>query len=325
MSGRSRRLGLSVLLRDAFGQALDWRLLTLFTTIVLATTSIAAFPVWRTMASVFDDSPRAADFARAFDPLAFEDLAMAFVRSGAPIAGATLVALIAAVLSWPLLAGIAVAAARAPAPRSVVGLLAGGLQYYSRMLRIGVVALGPLLVVGGVGALAFRVARRHAAHAILESQGTLGWRLALALSLVVFVVVHATLELGRAAYGADDELRSGWQAWLRGVVLTARHPLRVLGAYLGTTLVSYAVALPLLAFRLRVSGPSAAELVLGFVLAQLAVAALGWGRAARLSALTALSRGHSPVSVTPADAPEALAADARAVAPGSIVSRPGSL
>jgi hypothetical protein len=98
----------------------------------------------------------------------------------------------------------------------------------------------------------------------------------------------------------------------------------VLGAYAGATLASYAIALPLLVLRLRVSGPSGAELLLGFVLAQLAVAALGWGRAARLFAFTALSRGHSPVSLTPADAPEAVASDARAVSARSIVSRPDS-
>jgi hypothetical protein len=74
-----------------------------------------------------------------------------------------------------------------------------------------------------------------------------------------------------------------------------------------------------------VSGPGAAELILGFILAQLAVAALGWGRAARLFAFTALSRGHSPVSVTPADAPEAVPAGADAVSASPIVSRPGSL
>jgi hypothetical protein len=220
---------------------------------------------------------------------------------------------------------MAIGAARTPAPRSVVGLLAGGLHYYSRMLRIGVVALGPLLVVAGIATLAFRAAGRHAANVMLESQAALGWRAAIITSLLVFVLVHATLELGRAAYAADDELRSGWQAWLRGVVLTARYPLRVLGAYLGATLASYAVALPLLVIRLRVSGPSAAELLLGFVLAQLAVAALGWGRAARLFAFAALSSGHSPASLTPASAPEAVRSDARAVPSGSIVSRPGSV
>jgi hypothetical protein len=325
MNERSRRQRGALLLRDAMGGALDGRLLALFTAVVFLTTMVAALPAWRVLAGALDDSPRAVEFARAFDPLAFEDVAMAFARQGAPIAGASLAALILAALSWPLLAGMAIGAAHRAERRTFASLLAGGIHYYTRMLRIGLVAMGPLLALGGVVALVYRAAGRHARHAILESQGNLGYRVALAVSLLLFAVVHATLELGRAAYGADDDLRSGWQAWLRGVVLTARHPLRVLGAYAGTTLAGYAVALPLLVLRLRVSGSGAAELIFGFVLAQLAVAALGWGRAARLFAFTALSRGHSPLSLTPADARDAVPADAHAVSAPSIASRPGAL
>jgi hypothetical protein len=322
MNDRSRPPLVTAIVRGATGAAREWRLLTLFTITVLLTTLVATFPAWRVLASVLDDSPRAKDIARSFDLLAVEDMGMALFRSAAPVTGATSLATLLGVFSWPFLAGMAVGAARGERSRSFAEVLARGITYYTRMLRIGLVAIVPLALIGGAATLAYKAARHHARHVVLESQASLGWRAAFAVTLLVFVVVHATIELGRAAFGVDDHLRSGWSAWLRGVRLTGRHPLRVLGAYLAATVASYVIAVPLLIVRLRVSGPSGAEMVIGFVLTQLAVASLGWGRAARLFALTALSRSHSPASVTPADAPEALPNGVHI--PSGSIARPGS-
>src|SRR5690349_4783645 len=116
--------------------------------------------------------------------------------------------------------------------------------------------------------------------------------------------MHATIEAGRAEYGANDALRSGFGAWLRGVRLVARDPLRTMGAYFGATLASFVIAVPLLVMRLQISGPGVGALVVGFVLTQLGVASLGWGRAARLFALTAIARSHSPAIAVPSDGSE---------------------
>jgi hypothetical protein len=259
------------------------------------------------MASVFDESPRAQEFAATFDALAMQDLGMALVRSGAPVTGGFALGTLFAAVSWPFLAAMAMGAARGERPRTFAELLEGGIAYYVRMLRIGLVAIVPLAIIGAVSGGAFRGARHLARRAILESEATLGWRIATVVALLVFVLIHATIEAGRAQYGADDELRSGWSAWLRGVRLAGRDPLGTMGAYLGSTLASYAVAVPLLILRLRISGPSGAALVVGFVLTQLAVAALGWGRATRLFALTAMARSHA----VKAAAPSAPSEDAR--------------
>jgi hypothetical protein len=323
MRARSRRPRVGAILGSAMSGALDWRLLTLFTIVVLVPTAVSAVPVWRVLASALDHSPRAEQIAEAFDLLAFQDLGMAVARSGASISGATIVATVVAVLSWPFLAAMVIGAAGVERPRSFSELLVGGVVYYTRMLRFGLVALLPFALVGGAIALIARSAFRYAERAILESHATLGWRAAFAISALLFVVVHASLEAGRAAFGADDGLRSAWQAWWRGVALTIRHPLRVLGTYFGASLASYALAIPLLIGRLHVSGPSNTELAMGFVLAQLAVAALGWGKAARLFALTALARSHSPISATPADAP-ATVPNATHAASRPAISRPGS-
>ena len=320
---RPQRYDLKAILGDGMRGALEWRLLTLFTATVLYTTAVAAFPVWRVLATELNRSPRAEEIARSFDLLVFSDLGAAFIRSAAPVTGAVAVAMLLAALSWPFVAGMAVGGARGERPRTFVDWIEGGVVYYTRMLRVGLVAVVPLAMVGCVAALAFGGARHYASRAILESNATLAWRAAFAVTLLMFAVVHATLELGRAVFGADDELRSGWRAWLRGVELMVRHPLGVLGSYLAPTLASYVVVVPLLIARLRASGPSAVELVMVFVLTQLAVATLGWGRAARLFALTALARSDSPSGLTPDDAPESVAGDVHVVTSrGPIVSRP---
>jgi hypothetical protein len=322
MSKRQRYV--TTLLRDAMTTALDARLLTLFTAVMLAITAVAAVPVWRLLGNLLDRSPHVQALAEGFDGLAFQDMGMAFARSAAPLSGATLVATLLAAFSWPFLAGMAVSAARAQRPRTFVSWLEGGLAYYTRMLRIGLVAIVPLAVVAGIVTVVYWAARRYAHGVVLESQATAVARGALAISLLVFIVVQTSLELGRAAFAADDQLRSGWQAWLRGLTLMGRYPLASFGSYLGATLASYAVAFFLFVVRVRVSGPSAAQLVVGFVVAQLGVAALGWGRAGRLVALTALSRSHLSSGMTPADAAEAIPGEAREVRAGSVVSRQGS-
>ena len=299
MNDRSERRGLAAILRAAMSGALDWRLLALFAGTALWTSMIATFPAWRVMASVFDDSPRAQEIAGAFDLLAMQDMGMALARSAAPVTGGIGLATLFALLSWPFLAAMAIGAARRDRPRTFAEVLEGGIAYYVRMLRIGLVAIVPLALVGGVSAGVFRGARQFGRRAVFESQATLGWRVATLVVLAIFVLIHATIEAGRAAYGVDDDLRSGWSAWLRGVKLIGREPRRAIGAYLGATLASYAIAVPLLVLRLRISGPSGVALVAGFILTQLAVASLGWGRASRLFALTAIARSHAAAAVAP--------------------------
>jgi hypothetical protein len=306
MNDRPQRNQVTAIVREAMEDALEWRMLMLFTTTVLVTSAVAGVPAWRVFAGAFDHSPRAGEIARSFDLLAFEDVGMAFARSVAPVTGALAIATLLSALSWPFLAGIAMGAARGERPQTFAAVLQAGIAYYTRMLRIGLVSIAPLALFGVAAAGAFGGARYYAKRAILESQATLAWRGALAFTLLLFIVVHATIELGRAAFGVEPELRSGWRALQRGMRLMVRHPLRVLGAYLGPTLVSYVAAIPLLIARLRLSGPSAAELVIAFVVTQLVVASLGWGRAARLLALTRLARLHFQTSLTPADAPEAV-------------------
>jgi hypothetical protein len=320
MNESPRRPQLTAILRSSIRGTLDWRILTLFTATVLWTTMVASFPAWRVLSSVLDHSPRAKEIASSFDLLAMQDVGVALYRSAAPVTGGLTMATLLGVFSWPFLAGMAIAAARWQRPRTFTEVLDGAIVYYTRMMRIGLVSIVPFALFGVVVGVAYKGAREFGRHAILESQATLVWRITIGATLLVFIVVHATIEAGRAAFGADDRLRSGWTAWVRGVRIFVRSPLHVLGAYLGATLASYVVAVPLLVLRIRLSGPSGVALATGLVMTQLAVATLGWGRAARLFALTALARSYAPASAIPEDAAEPALDDTRDV-PGDSMFR----
>jgi hypothetical protein len=148
----------------------------------------------------------------------------------------------------------------------------------------------PQTLVGALAAGAFTLARKISERVLLESQADRAQLAAALVAAVLFVLVHATIEAGRAQLASDDRLRSGWHAWGLGVRLTVRRPLAVLGRYLGTTLLAWLIAAAFLAGRIRIAGSSLPPLACAFLVAQLGVAAIGWGRAARLAALIAISR-----------------------------------
>jgi hypothetical protein len=271
--------------------ALQWRLLVVWVVGLLTPTAVMAIPLWRTIAGVFDFSPHAAEIARRFDILAIEDLGVVLGRSAATVSGASTASMM--LLTWaltPLLAGVTLTAAGAREPLGFVALLQGGVAWYFRMLRLLLVSLVPLgVLVGGLSGAAFALAKKHAEKALTQTSAESRSTWAMVLTLVVFVVVHATVEAARAQYLADPRLRSGWRAWARGVQQLFRQPVAVLALYVGPSFVGLVVAAVLLLVRIRVSAASFVGFLVGFVLVQLAVAAVGWGRASRLFALAALA------------------------------------
>lgn len=285
---------------QALTAAAQWRLLLVWTLGLLLPTAIAALPIWRLLAVAFDQSPRAADIAQRFDMLAFEDFISAFQRSAAPVMGAIGAAALTFSLVQPFLAGVTLAAARHPFEQlRVRTLLERGMGFYGRMFRLMLVSLVVLggaigIIGGGIGAITEKIAK----HAVLESSANRAGHVANAVTLIVFILVHATVEAARAYLATDERRRSAWRAWWAGVRLLVRRPGRLLGLYLGPTVVSLVVAFVLLVIRIRLVGSNTFLFLLAFIVTQLAVAAIGWGRAARLFALTDLLR--APVAVVPA-------------------------
>ena len=290
------------LFAEALTGALQWRLLVVWIVGLLLPTAMMAIPLWRTIAGVFDFSPHAAEIARRFDILGIEDLAVVLGHGAPTLSGATTASMLLTLLLGPLLAGVTLTAANARQPLGFVALVQGGAGWYARMLRLLFVSLVPLgVVVGGLSAAAFALAHKHAEKALTQTSAESGGTWAIAITLVLFVLVHATVEAARAQYLADARLRSAWRAWARGVRQLVQQPLAVLALYVGPTLVGLVVAAALLLVRIRVTAASFGGFLVGFVLVQLAVAAVGWGRASRLFALAALARGgHAAAARTDA-------------------------
>lgn len=291
-AGARRRHGLRPLL-SAMRAALQWRLMLWWALLLLLPTLAASLPVWQMLGANLDHSVHAPALANKLDMLAIADL-MGSVRErfGPAMSLGGIVALAMTLLLSPLLAGMSIHAARATRRPGFIDLLAGGAQEYARMFRMMVWSAIPLLVVGIVAAVAFKVAGKSAESAVLESDADRASHLALIATAVAFVLVHATLDAGRALLANERRRRSAIVAWWGGVRLMLRRPLSLLGVYVIVTGLGLLLAALLAVARLHVPALGGAGTVGAVLLAQLVVLVLGWMRSARLFAMMALVRAR---------------------------------
>jgi len=283
-------------LRPLFGAmraALQWRLMLWWALLLLLPTLAASLPVWQMLAANLDNSVYAPQLAERLDMLAIADLIGAVRdRFGIAMSLGGIVALALTLLLSPLLAGMSIHAARATRRPGFIDLLAGGAQEYARMFRMMVWSVIPLIVVGVVAGIAFKVAGKSAERAVLESDAEQASRLALMATAVVFVLVHATLDAGRALLANERRRRSAIVAWWGGVRLMLRRPLSLLGVYVLVTGLGLLLAALLAVARLHVPALGGGGTVGAVLLTQLAVLVLGWMRSARLFAMMALVRAR---------------------------------
>ncbi|MEJ7747379.1 MAG: hypothetical protein WKF61_11690 [Luteimonas sp.] len=284
----SRRSTLRVLMA-AFASASQWRLLLLWLLAMLLPTLLLALPVAAWLQGQFGHSVHAAGIANGRDlPLLLDGLFslgdhMAWLGSSA------LAAALLAVLLSPWLNGMVIASIRAGRRLGFGELLQGGLAEYGRMLRTLLWSVFPLGIAIGIGAWLTSLAGKKVDTAILASDIEGIGRIALWSAITLFVLAHATVEAGRGWLGADRGLRSAVRAWWRGCKLLLRRPIAVLAVYLGTAIAGYGLAALFGALRLQFNGASAGGFVAAFVLTQLVVLALAWGRIARLHGMADLA------------------------------------
>ncbi len=274
----------------AMSAALQWRLLLLWTAILLLPSLLAAMPVLQLLAASLNHSVQAAALAAHLDLNAISDLTVANARAGTGIGNGSLLALAFTLLLSPLLAGMTIHAARAPAAPGFGALFSGGVQEYPRLLRMLVWAVVPLGIVAGIAAGAFAAAHAYGAAALLESEARHARLLAVGIVALLFVVADASLDAGRAVLAGDRRRKSAVKAWWQGVRLVLRRPIATLGIYLGITLAGLAIAGLLALVRLNATPLGFAAGSFAFLVTQLGVAALGWMRSARLFAMLELIR-----------------------------------
>jgi hypothetical protein len=275
---------------DALASALQWRLLVLWCLGSLVPTAIVAWPISRVLGALLDSSTRAAELARHFDLLALSDVGYALFLRRDLLAGVWVVASASALLCSPLLTGAIVAAARADEPLAWRDLLRGAVTEYTRLLRLLLVALLPLGSAAGLAGLAFSLAGKGAAMAVLESRAATYHYLAIAASAILLVLAHVTVEAARAQLAADESYSSTFKAWRDGVRLTVHRPLAVFGIYLGTKAIGAVIAVALLLVRVRIATATTATFWLGVLVTQIGIAAIGWARASCLFGLVSFLR-----------------------------------
>jgi hypothetical protein len=284
-----RASGLTLTTR-ASRAALQWRLLLLWAGLLLIPAIVAVIPVWRTLGASLDQAIHAAALAQQLDLMTVADLAANASRNGAAISEAAIAAIVLTLLLSPLLSGLVVTAARAPAPPGFGALLTGAFSEYGRMLRMLLWSIVPLGVALAVGAGALKLADRHAATAILEADADLARHLALLLAGVLFLLACATLDAGRAALAVDRRRTSAVKAWWRGLGMLRRRPLACLAIYLVITVLGLALYALLGVARLNLAAPGPLAIAAGLLVTQLAALALAWMRSARLFALIDVKR-----------------------------------
>ncbi|OYU45473.1 MAG: hypothetical protein CFE44_07280 [Burkholderiales bacterium PBB4] len=278
--------------RHALSVALQWRLLLLWTAAMLLPAALMAWPFWATLSGQLDKSIYAAQWAQQLDAIAIADLGAKLMDNAPALMTGGVSALLLTVLLTPLLNGAVVAAARAPEPLHWVALLQKGLQQYGRMLRIWIWGVLLLVAAGASANGLFHLAGDYADKVILESDAKLAGRAALAASALLMLLVHLTLEAGRAQLAVYPGRTSAIKAWWRGCKTLKSHWLSMLGFYLGLTLVGLLGALALTALRIALPQLGAFWLLVGVVLAQAGITAIGGMRIARLTALVDIAQGQ---------------------------------
>ncbi len=285
----TRASGLALTTR-ASRAALQWRLLLLWAGLLLIPAIVAVIPLWRTLSASLDQAVHAAALAQQLDLMTLADLAANASRNGAAISQAAIAGIVLTLLLSPLLSGLVVTAARAPAPLGFGALLTGAFSAYGRMLRMLLWSIVPLGLALTIGAGALKLADKHAATAILEADADLARHLALLFTGVLFLLACATLDAGRAALAIDRRRTSAVKAWWRGLGMLRRRPLACLAIYLAITVLGLALYALLGVARLNLAGPGPLAIVAGLLATQLAVLVLAWMRSARLFALISVKR-----------------------------------
>lgn len=308
----ARRDGAVAALAAGLRLSLQWRLLLAWVLILLLPTLLLALPVTGWLHAQFGHSLQAAAIAAGQDlPMLVEGLS-AIGDHGAWLGGSALGAVLVMVVLAPWLTGMVVASIRSGFPLRMGALLRAGLGEYLRMLRMLLWSLLPLGIALALGIWAMNLADKHTEQAILAADADGSARLALVAAVVLLVLAHASVEAGRGWLGADVGLRSVIRAWWRGCKLLLRRPVATLTVYLGTSLVGYGLALLFGVLRVQADGSSVGGWLAGFVLTQLAVAMLAWGRIARVYGMAELAMHAQPVR--PAQAVVTTPVDARTLA-----------
>jgi hypothetical protein len=293
----------------AMRRPLQWRLLTLSPVVLWAAALATLIPLLGFLGGLFNYSTRWRELTASLDSAALAGLAKAMMTpaaAGLP-AGIT-TSLVLSVLLAPFLAGAALVVAESDARPKFRALLSGAAGYYGRMLRLQIAALLPLGVALIIASIAIAWASGVSDRVGSEAATHTSHRLALLIAALAVVVAQLVADAGRARLAVESHRRSALFALGAGVKLVVKRPLDALALGLSATLASLVAAAVLLVIRQQITQSGVISLLLAFLLAQLAVAAIAWGHAARLCGLVEIARALGASGAAPAEPPSSDAA-----------------
>jgi hypothetical protein len=288
----------------AMRRPLQWRLLMLSPVVLWVAALATLIPLFDFLGGLFNYSTRWRELAGPLDSAALAGLAKATMTpAAAGIPTGFVTSLVLTVLFAPFLAGAALVVAEADTRPSFRALLAGAAGYYGRMLRLQIAALLPLAVALIIAALAMAWTSGVTERATSEAATHASHRIALLIAVLAVLLAQLVIDGGRARLAVEAHRRSALFALGAGLKLVVKRPLEALAVGLSTTLVSLVAAAVVLVIRQQIAQSGVVSLVLAFLLAQLAVASIGWGHAARLCGLVeiARARGTAPAARPPSE------------------------
>ncbi|HEX8796161.1 MAG TPA: hypothetical protein VF765_34665 [Polyangiaceae bacterium] len=280
--------------RSAFARGAQWRYLLVYVVGTLIPALVLCAPVHGFLEGLLNHSPRQGELVAQLDSAGFfEILRQLMSPEGPDLHAAThTMTLVALFLVGPGLAGAAAVVAERSTPLRLREILAGAGAYYPRMLRMLFVSILPLGIAIGLSAAILHFVHRAETHMVLETEAARDSLLAgIGVAVLVWLAM-STVEVGRAVLVAEPKRKSALLAWWRGVRFFARRFPSVFGLCALTTLVTLAIAAALTALRLRLNVTGPALIAMEFVVAQGAVAVLGWGRSSRIAGLVAMLRAN---------------------------------
>jgi hypothetical protein len=283
------------LLRKSFVRAGQWRLLLVFWAALLVPSIIASMPILAFFERHLGQSPNAAALFARMDSATALELVKQLSENGSAAAmrQGVVAALLVLLVSAPFAAAAAVAAAQTDERLRLRSLLAGAGGLYGRMVRTFLCALIPFAVAGALTSAAFFAANRANEKAIRETLALRNWALASVLAAFLIFLAHLLVAGGRAQFAAARPRRSAMLALWSALRLFVRWPLRVLGIGVAGALAAAVPSALLMLLRLRLPQRNPALVALAWLLAQLAIVAVGWGRNVRIFALAELSRADA--------------------------------
>jgi hypothetical protein len=269
------------------------RVLLLFVLGLFLPTLLAMIPIHGFFRDQLGHFPAAKDAVGSLGSFVLIQVAQQAAEPGAArsIGQGLVAAFLVSLVVAPFLAGVAGAQARVEGVVRLRELLRGGGDYYGRMVRMTLVGILPYGAAGIVSGIAIKVASTSMDAAVLESAAARTGRIRDVVIVLTLWLAHVTLEAGRAHLIVEPARTSAFFAWCAGIRSIVRHPGRMMAIAVATGVSSMVLAAVFVSVRQRLPQANGGGVLMAFVLGQLAVAAMGWGRTSGIVGMVEVVRG----------------------------------